>query len=87
MDRRGAETVKLEHPIQLADKLLTDVTIRRPTMKDLRQNPVKGQEDLTGEMKLMGVLCGLRMEEIDGMDAADYGRLTDIFMRFRAASK
>jgi hypothetical protein len=87
MEPNRSETITLEYPIQLADRLVTEVTIRRQTMKDLRLNPVKGSEDLTGEMKLIGVLCGLRLEEIDGMDAADYGRLIDAFQRFRSSSK
>jgi hypothetical protein len=61
--------------------------MRRPTMKDLRLNPVKGADDLTGEMKLIGNLCGLRLEEIELMDMADYRGLTDAFDRFRAPSR
>jgi hypothetical protein len=84
---KRSETITLNFPVQLADRLLTEVTMRRPVMKDLRLNTIKNGEDLNGEMKLIGALCGLRMEEIELMDAADYGRLTDLFVRFRAASK
>jgi hypothetical protein len=87
MEGKRSETVTLEYPVQLADKLLTEITIRRPTMKDLRLNPVKGADDLPGEMKLIGVVCGLRLEEVDSIDAADYGRLTETFNRFRTSSK
>ncbi|MDR2054349.1 MAG: phage tail assembly protein [Desulfovibrio sp.] len=87
MEQKRSETIRLDYPAQLADKLLTEVTIRRPVMKDLRLNPVKSGEDLVGEMKLIGALCGLRLEEIEQLDSADYGRLTDIFVRFRTASK
>jgi hypothetical protein len=66
METKRSETITLDYPVQLADKLLTEVTMRRPTMKDLRLNPVKGESDLAGEMKLLGSLCGLRMEEIGG---------------------
>ena len=77
-------TIVLDFPVQLADRQLTEVTIRRPVMRDLRLNPVKGADDLTGEMKLLGSLCGLRMEEIEQMDMADYRRLTDAFGRFQS---
>jgi hypothetical protein len=87
MEPQRSETVTLEYPIQLHDKLLTEVTVRRPVMKDLRLNPIKGGDDLTGEMKLISALCGLRMEEIELMDSADYGRLADIVIRFRTPSK
>lgn len=81
-----SETITLEFPVQLADRMLTEVTMRRPTMKDLRQHPVAGVNDLTGELRLIGHLCGLRLEEIEQMDMADYRRLTDTFDRFRTAS-
>lgn len=86
MEKPRSETIALDYPVQLADRLLTEVVMRRPAMKDLRRNPVKGAEDLTGEMKLIGALCGLRLEEIEEMDSADYERLTTAFTRFRSAS-
>jgi len=79
------ETITLHFPVRLADRNLTEVTMRRPTMGDLRRNPVNGPQDLAGEMKLLGVLCGLRLEEIEQMDMADYARLTAAFERFRTA--
>lgn len=82
-----SETIKLEFPIQLADRILEEVTMRRPTMIDLRKNPVKGPGDIEGEMKQIGALCGLRLEEIDLMDAADYGRLQDAYIRFRTPAE
>ena len=82
-----SETIKLEFPIQLADRLLEEVTMRRPAMVDLRKNPVKGPGDIEGEMKQMGALCGLRLEEMDLMDAADYGRLQDVYVRFRTPAE
>ncbi len=77
------ETIKLEFPIQLADRLLEEVTMRRPTMLDLRKHPVKGIGDITGEMKQMCALTGLRLEEMDMMDSADYARLQEVYLRFR----
>ena len=82
-----SETIKLEIPIQLADRTLEEVTMRRPTMLDVRKNPVKGYGDVEGEMKQIGALCDLRLEEMDLMDAADYGRLQDIYLRFRTPTE
>lgn len=80
-------TIKLEFPIGLADRTLEEVTMRRPAMSDLRKHPVKGPGDIEGEMKQIGALCGLRLEEIDLMDAADYGRLQDAYVRFRTPAE
>jgi hypothetical protein len=85
MNSQRFETIDLDFPVQLADRLLTEVTMRRPTMKDLRLNPIRAADDLGGEMKLLGCLCGLRMEEIEQLDMADYRRLTDTFDRFRTS--
>jgi len=85
MNKRS-ETIKLEFPIQLADKLLEEVTMRRPTMSDLRKYRIKTTDDLEGEMKQLSALCSLRLEELDMMDAADYARLQDMYVRFRTPS-
>ena len=82
-----SETIKLEFPIQLADRLLEEVIMRRPTMADIRKYPLKGPGDVEGEMKQIGALCDLRLEEMDLMDAADYGRLQDAYVRFRTATE
>jgi hypothetical protein len=84
---KRSETIVLDFPIQLADRLVTEVTMRRPTMKDLREYPVRGSEDTEGEFKQFAALTGLRPEELEGMDAADYARLQDLYVRFRTPSK
>jgi phosphatidylserine decarboxylase len=77
-----SETLELDFPMQLADRLLTEVTMRRPIMKEMRKYPIKGPQDTEGEFKMFCVLCGLREEEMDVMDPADYRRLQDIYVRF-----
>jgi hypothetical protein len=84
---KRSETITLEYPIQLADRLLDEVTMRRPTMKDVRDLRVKGPEDVAGEMKLIAAVCGLRMEELEKMDAADYSRLQNLYVRFRTPAE
>lgn len=81
------EIIVLDYPIQLADRLLEQVTMKRPSMKVLRQHLVNGDQDVEGEMKHFCVLTGLRMEELEEMDAADYARLQETYVRFRTPSK
>ena len=80
------ETIKLKFPKQLADRMLEEVTIRRPIMADLRKYPVKGPGDIEGEMRQLGALCGLTLEEMDLLDSFDYGRLQEAYVRFRTAT-
>ena len=82
-----SETVILDFPVQLADRRLEEVTIRRPTMADLRKYPLKGPGDIEGEMKQIGALCELRLEEMDMIDSADYTRLQDAYVRFRTPAE
>lgn len=75
--------VELDFPIQLADRLLDKISLRRPTMKDLRINPIKGQDDVAGEMRHFGALTGLKLEELDMLDIADYQKLQEAYISFR----
>jgi hypothetical protein len=84
---KRSETITLDYPAQLADRLLTEVTMRRPLMKDVRRFRVKGPEDVEGEIRQLAHLCGLRQEEMEEMDAADYSRLQDLYVRFRTPSE
>ena len=87
MTKEKSKTIPLDFPIQLADRLLDTATMRRPTMKDLRLNRIKGPEDVDGEFKLFCALTGLRPEEMDEMDSADYARLQDVYVYFRTPSE
>lgn len=80
------ETFTLEYPVQLADRLLEEVTIKRPTMGILKKHQIKDAADVDGEMRQFCVLTGLRMEELEGLDAADYAHLQEIYVRFRTPS-
>ncbi|MCL2458904.1 MAG: phage tail assembly protein [Desulfobulbus sp.] len=82
-----SETLTLDFPMQLADRLLASVTMRRPTMKDLRQYPVRNAEDFDGEFRQFAALCNLRVEELEAMDAADYSRLQSLYLRFRTPAE
>ena len=86
--RESEVTIDLEFPVQLADRVMDHVIMRRPTMGDARKYPIKGREDIIGEMKLIAALCKLRLEEIDQVAQSDYeGRLVKAYLRFRAPSK
>jgi hypothetical protein len=86
MENRS-ETIKLRFPVQLADRLLEEVTIRRPTMGDIRKHPIKSDTDIDGEMRQLCALCDLRLEEMERVDSADYARLQGIYVRFRSTTE
>ena len=61
--------------------------MRRPIMQDLRKHRIKGSDDVEGELKLFSLLCGMRVEEMEMLDAADYSRLQDLYVRFRTPAR
>lgn len=77
-----SEIVKFEHPVQLADRRLEEVTVRRMTIGDLIDFPFQSNKDLLTEASLTARLCSLKLEELRLVDAYDYGKVQDVMLRF-----
>lgn len=75
--------ITLDHPVQLADRELTSVTMRRPTLEDALSNPIRDDFDMKGEATLLATLCGLKLEEAKKLDLADYRKIQNQLVRFR----
>lgn len=50
MEKAKTSAVRLDYPVQLADRLLTEITIRRPSMGDLLDYPVGPETGLPEEL-------------------------------------
>lgn len=81
------ETITLNYPVQLADRTLDKITMRRPTLGEMLDFPINGGTDLAGEVALVAQLCGLREDDLRLLDAADYDQLQATLVRFRTKSK
>lgn len=77
-------SITLDYPVQLADRLLTKVTMRRPTMKEQIDFPLDENGTFETEMKLYARLTGLSYEDILLLDMGDYENLQRQFLHFRA---
>lgn len=82
-----ATSITLRYPVQLADKTLTEVTLRRPTMGDILDFPIAGERDFAGEMALLAVLCNVKVEELRRLDMEDYSAIQVAFASFRSSGK
>lgn len=71
--------VTLKYPFTVAGKKIEKLTLRRPTVKDLRTVSRFGETDEDKEIGLMATLAGMVPEDMDAMDAADYRVLQDSF--------
>lgn len=80
-------TVKLDYPKQLADRLLDEVTMRRPTLKDEIDNFQTDKDDLAAESRYFAKLTGLLPEDIELLDMEDYMRLQKLYVRFLTPAK
>jgi len=77
-------SVKLSEPIVVGGQKITEVTVRRPKVKDLRaldHLDVKAN-DLTRGIEMAAILTGLTPETIDELDAADFAAISDVIAGF-----
>lgn len=85
MDKRSEVTIALDFPVQLADRKLTEITMRRPVMKDMLAHKVGANSGLKEDMALVAALCNLVPDELEQLDTCDYEKLQDQLLRFRGA--
>jgi hypothetical protein len=78
--------IKLDYPVQLADRLLAEVTIRRPNIGDLLDYPVNDKTGLREEVALIAHVCDLNTEDVRALDVEDYDKLQAQMLRFRGVS-
>lgn len=86
MSKAKTATIKLDYPVQLADRELTEVTMHRPSMGEIIDNPVRDALDMAGELKLYAVLCGLPEEDLRQLDSEDYARVQRQYLTFRGVA-
>jgi hypothetical protein len=77
--------VKLVRPIRVEERMITEVTIRRPKVRDLRAmeklREPEGTEVDQG-IAMAAALCDLPLEAMDDMDAADFASISEVLGGF-----
>lgn len=88
MDKRREVEIGLDFPVQLADRLLEKVKMRRPTIGDLLKHNINGENyNLRDDIGFYADLCGLVPDEMEMLDAMDYEKIQEQFFRFRGISR
>ncbi len=90
MNKAPFATIALDFPVQLADRELAEVTMRRPTLDDeitYVPNSRDPKVQLEQEARYFGHLCGLKVEEVRKLDMADYEKLQKQYLIFRGRAK
>lgn len=77
--------VKLVRPFKVKERMVTEVTIRRPKVRDLRalekiREP--GATELDQGIAMAATLCDLPPDAMDEMDAADFVSISEVLGGF-----
>ena len=84
-DTRKKVEISLDFPVQLADRLLDKVEIRRPKMRDMVKHNIGLDMSMEDSVNLIADLCGLVPPEIEEMDTCDFEKLQNQLLSFRGA--
>ena len=79
-----SETIlTLNYPIQDGQgKTLTELTIRRPKVKDLRK--MQGATEVEQSINILAIVTGLVPEDIDELDMSDFQRAAKVIEDMQA---
>ena len=78
-------SVKLVRPIKVEERMITEVIIRRPKVRDLRameKAREPGFTELDQSIAMTATLCDLPMDAMDEMDAADFASISEVLGSF-----
>lgn len=77
--------VTLAFPFQLEDRMITEVAIRRPKVRDLRaleKAREPGSTELDQGIAMAAALCDLPLAAMDEMDASDFAAISEVLGGF-----
>lgn len=83
MDKRKTVEIELDFPVQLADRVLDKITMRRPTMRDMIKRNIDANAGIRESVGLIADLCGLVPDEVEELDTCDFEKLQNQLLRFR----
>lgn len=86
MDKRKEVEITLDFPVQLADRLLDKVTIRRPVMRDMVKHQIGAEMKIQDSINLIADLCGLLPPELEELDTCDFEKLQNQLLSFRGVA-
>lgn len=77
--------VKLRRPVTIGEQTISEVTVRRPKVKDLRameRAREPGGTEMDQGVAMAAALCDLAVEVVDEMDAADFASVSEVITGF-----
>lgn len=86
MNKERSAKIELNFPLELADRTLTELIMRRPTAgEEIDNAPTSSniRKQMEEEAKYFAILCGIKLDEIRGLDTSDYDKLQQQYLAFR----
>lgn len=90
MEKTAAKKVKLEFPVEVDGEKITELTMRRPKVRDQRAASKQcGSSglDVDLEPQLFANLCEVDIKVLDELDMLDYGKLQDAYRGFLSSGR
>ena len=81
------DTIILDHPIDLEGRKLTEITLRRPKVREARDARKKHKDAADQEIELIAQLSGLPPSAIEDLDIGDYTRIQEVLGGFFGSSE
>ncbi|WP_264954047.1 phage tail assembly protein [Wolbachia endosymbiont (group A) of Endotricha flammealis] len=80
-------TVELNNPITVEGILLSELTLRRPKVRDRLAVERMGNSDAEKEVALIANLASISREAVEEFDLADYNKIQETLQGFLSQQK
>ncbi|WP_027710196.1 phage tail assembly protein [Zooshikella ganghwensis] len=73
-----SELITLDYPINVNGEVITEIKLRRPTVKDMKNIDKQGGTELEQAIAMMANLSGLSQQAIEHIDGADFTKISEV---------
>ncbi|BET27991.1 MULTISPECIES: phage tail assembly protein [Wolbachia] len=81
------EKIKLTEPIKIDGILVSEITLRRPKVRDRLAVERMGNSDAEKEVALIANLASISREAVEELDLADYSKIQEVLQGFLSQQK
>ena len=79
--------IKLQYPIKVDGVTINEISLRRPTVKDMRVARITGKDDAAQEINLIANLAQITTEAVESIDMADFVKVQKALAGFFGLSE
>ena len=81
------QKIKLTEPIKIDGILVSEITLRRPKVRDRLAVERMGNSDAEKEVALIANLASISREAVEELDLADYSQIQEVLQGFLSQQK